>query len=76
MILSVIGFDHYLWRCWVASVFSNLEMEQLEQDPDYIMLSRQFKATATELISVLELVKPCSFITSNNINWKTWKFHL
>ncbi|KAI5417732.1 lon protease homolog 2, peroxisomal [Lathyrus oleraceus] len=31
------------------------EMEQIEQDPDYIMLSRQFKATATELISVLEL---------------------
>ncbi|KAL5099802.1 hypothetical protein RYX36_004129 [Vicia faba] len=31
------------------------EMEQIEQDPDYIMLSRQFKAIATELISVLEL---------------------
>ncbi|KAL9327501.1 hypothetical protein ACSQ67_002504 [Phaseolus vulgaris] len=30
------------------------EMEQVEQDPDFIMLSRQFKATATELISVLE----------------------
>ncbi|KEH31577.1 lon-related ATP-dependent protease, putative [Medicago truncatula] len=34
---------------------TKIEMEQLEQDPDYIMLSRQFKATATELISVLEL---------------------
>ncbi|KAL2348227.1 hypothetical protein Fmac_002227 [Flemingia macrophylla] len=30
------------------------EMEQVEQDPDFIMLSRQFKATAMELISVLE----------------------
>jgi len=29
----------------------------VEQDPDFIMLSRQFKATAMELISVLELVK-------------------
>ncbi|KAK2356441.1 lon protease protein 2, peroxisomal [Trifolium repens] len=31
------------------------EMEQIEQDPDYLMLSRQFKATAMELISLLEL---------------------
>ncbi|KAL1333394.1 hypothetical protein HN51_062222 [Arachis hypogaea] len=31
------------------------EMEQVEQDPDFIMLSRQFKATAMELISALEL---------------------
>ncbi|KAL9326780.1 hypothetical protein ACSQ67_007425 [Phaseolus vulgaris] len=31
------------------------ELEQVEQDPDFIMLSRQFKATAMELISVLEL---------------------
>ncbi|KAI5655831.1 hypothetical protein M9H77_33018 [Catharanthus roseus] len=30
------------------------EMEQVEQDPDFVALSRQFKATATELISVLE----------------------
>ncbi|XP_016201515.1 lon protease homolog 2, peroxisomal [Arachis ipaensis] len=30
------------------------EMEQVEQDPDFIMLSRQFKATAMELISLLE----------------------
>ncbi|KAJ4777014.1 hypothetical protein LUZ62_061271 [Rhynchospora pubera] len=30
------------------------EMEQAEQDPDIIALSRQFKATAMELISVLE----------------------
>ncbi|XP_061343903.1 lon protease homolog 2, peroxisomal isoform X2 [Gastrolobium bilobum] len=30
------------------------EMEQVEQDPDFILLSRQFKATAMELISVLE----------------------
>ncbi|XP_023905674.1 lon protease homolog 2, peroxisomal [Quercus suber] len=30
------------------------EMEQVEQDPDFITLSRQFKATAMELISVLE----------------------
>ncbi|XP_028245648.1 lon protease homolog 2, peroxisomal-like isoform X3 [Glycine soja] len=29
-------------------------MEQVEQDPDFITLSRQFKATAMELISVLE----------------------
>lgn len=32
-------------------------MEQVEQDPDFILLSRQFKATAMELISVLEQVK-------------------
>ncbi|KAG4933266.1 hypothetical protein AAZX31_17G146500 [Glycine max] len=31
------------------------ELEQVEQDPDFIMLSRQFKATAMELISILEL---------------------
>ena len=30
------------------------EMEQVEQDPEFIALSRQFKATAMELISVLE----------------------
>ncbi|KAL6979819.1 endopeptidase La [Sarracenia purpurea var. burkii] len=30
------------------------EMEQAEQDPDFIALSRQFKATAMELISLLE----------------------
>lgn len=30
------------------------ELEQAEQDPDVIALSRQFKATAMELISVLE----------------------
>ncbi|XP_010935031.1 lon protease homolog 2, peroxisomal [Elaeis guineensis] len=30
------------------------ELEQAEQDPDLILLSRQFKATAMELISVLE----------------------
>ena len=29
-------------------------MEQVEHDPDFIMLSRQFKANAVELISVLE----------------------
>lgn len=31
-------------------------MEQAEQDPDLIALSRKFKATAMELISVLEQV--------------------
>ncbi|KAL8216400.1 hypothetical protein R6Q57_023237 [Mikania cordata] len=30
------------------------EMERVEQDPDFIELSRQFKVTAMELISVLE----------------------
>uniref|UniRef100_A0A7N0UW19 Lon protease homolog 2, peroxisomal n=1 Tax=Kalanchoe fedtschenkoi TaxID=63787 RepID=A0A7N0UW19_KALFE len=30
------------------------EMEHVEQDPDYVSLSRKFKATAMELISVLE----------------------
>ncbi|KAE8727739.1 Lon protease-like protein 2, peroxisomal [Hibiscus syriacus] len=30
------------------------EMEQIEQDPEFVTLSRQFKATAMELISVLE----------------------
>jgi ATP-dependent Lon protease len=29
-------------------------MEQVEQDPEFVTLSRQFKATAMELISVLE----------------------
>ncbi|RWR87368.1 lon protease 2, peroxisomal-like protein [Cinnamomum micranthum f. kanehirae] len=33
------------------------EMEQAEQDPDLISLSRQFKATAMELISVLEQIE-------------------
>lgn len=28
----------------------------MEQDPDFVSLSRQFKATAMELISVLEQV--------------------
>jgi hypothetical protein len=31
-------------------------MEQVEQDPDFVTLSRQFKATAMELVSVLEQV--------------------
>ncbi|XP_039005380.1 lon protease homolog 2, peroxisomal-like isoform X1 [Hibiscus syriacus] len=30
------------------------EMEQVEQDPEFVTLSRQFKATAMELISILE----------------------
>lgn len=30
------------------------DMEQAEQDPDFVSLARQFKATAMELISVLE----------------------
>ncbi|XP_028079390.1 lon protease homolog 2, peroxisomal-like isoform X1 [Camellia sinensis] len=30
------------------------EMEQVEQDPDFVALSRQFKATATDLTSLLE----------------------
>ncbi|KAK9036504.1 hypothetical protein V6N11_078503 [Hibiscus sabdariffa] len=30
------------------------EMEQVEQDPEFVALSRQFKATAMELISILE----------------------
>lgn len=34
-----------------------LEMDQVEQDPDFTALSRQFKATAMELISVLEQVQ-------------------
>ncbi|KAL9249848.1 Lon protease homolog 2, peroxisomal-like protein [Drosera capensis] len=33
---------------------SKAEMEQVEQDPDFIALARQFKATAMELISILE----------------------
>lgn len=32
-------------------------MEQVEHDPDFIVLSRQFKATAMELISLLEQVR-------------------
>ena len=36
-------------------------MELVEQDPDFIALSLQFKASAMDLISVLEQVKvePC-----------------
>ncbi|KAI8546746.1 hypothetical protein RHMOL_Rhmol07G0143300 [Rhododendron molle] len=33
---------------------SSREMEQVEHDPDFMVLSRQFKATAMELISLLE----------------------
>ncbi|XP_010518860.2 PREDICTED: lon protease homolog 2, peroxisomal, partial [Tarenaya hassleriana] len=33
---------------------TNTELEQVEQDPDFVALSRQFKATAMELVSVLE----------------------
>jgi hypothetical protein len=33
-----------------------LELEQVDQDPDFVALSRHFKATAMELISVLEQV--------------------
>ncbi|CAK7356229.1 unnamed protein product [Dovyalis caffra] len=33
---------------------SKAELEQVEQEPDFVALSRQFKATALELISVLE----------------------
>ncbi|XP_051144709.1 lon protease homolog 2, peroxisomal [Andrographis paniculata] len=33
---------------------TKVEMDQVEQDPDFIALSRKFKVTATELISVLE----------------------
>ena len=42
-------------------------MEQVEQDPDFITLSRQFKATAMELISVLEQVKLFVRIYSNSL---------
>lgn len=41
-------------------------MEQVEQDPDFIALSRQFKATAMELISVLEQVR---FIALDLFSW-------
>lgn len=56
MILSLIRFNSLSLKMLSCFRFSNLEMEQVEQDPDFIMLSRQFKATAMELISVLELV--------------------
>lgn len=39
----------------------------MEQDPDFITLSRQFKATAMELISVLEQVKLLVRIYSNSL---------
>lgn len=32
-------------------------MELIEQDQEFVALSRQFKATAMELISILEQVK-------------------
>lgn len=41
----------------IVYVFNLLEMEHVEQDPDFIVLSRRFKATAMELISILEQVK-------------------
>jgi ATP-dependent Lon protease len=31
-------------------------LEQVKQDPDFVALSRQFKTTAMELVSVLEQV--------------------
>lgn len=40
----------------IVYVFYILEMEHVEQDPDFITLSRRFKATAMELISILEQV--------------------
>lgn len=39
-------------------------MEHVEQDPDFIALSRQFKATAMELISILEQVNIILIILS------------
>ncbi|XP_042458807.1 lon protease homolog 2, peroxisomal-like isoform X4 [Zingiber officinale] len=45
-------------KYYVANIngldLSSAELEQAEQDPDFISLSRQFKATAMELISLLE----------------------
>lgn len=37
-------------------LYFETEMEIVEQDPDFISLSRHFKTTAMELISVLEQV--------------------
>lgn len=41
----------------LAFLLSWSEMELIEQDQEFIALSRQFKATAMELISILEQVK-------------------
>lgn len=57
MMLSLMRFNSLSLKMLSGFCFYNLEMELLEQDQDFIMLSRQFKATAMELISVLELVK-------------------
>lgn len=63
------GSDEYISAmvCYIVLLFSNysvlllscsyLEMELVEQDQDFTALSLQFKATAMELISVLEQVK-------------------
>ena len=55
-------------------------MEQAEQDPDLIALSRQFKATAMELISVLEQVNNLSrtlhiyLLVSDSKSWLVPQF--
>lgn len=41
----------------LAFLLSWSEMELIEQDQEFVALSRQFKATAMELISILEQVK-------------------
>lgn len=54
MIFKLMSFIYLFVEYLSHFLFS--EMEQVEQDPEFITLSRQFKATATELISVLEQV--------------------
>jgi len=55
-------------------------LEQAEQDPDLIALSRQFKATAMELISVLEQVNNLSrtlhiyLLVSDSKSWLVPQF--
>jgi len=43
------------YAAWISPAeMTKTEMEQVEHDPDFVTLSRQFKATAMELISILE----------------------
>ncbi|KAJ0105818.1 hypothetical protein Patl1_18317 [Pistacia atlantica] len=52
--MTKIGKLPVAFFCFEYRALDMVEMEQVEQDPDFIALSRQFKATAMELISVLE----------------------
>ena len=53
--LLYLAFHKLKFQCLLPFLLLP-ELDQAEQDPDIILLSHQFKATAMELISVLEQV--------------------